>query len=345
MPEPLLYLQAMALAAGVSAAILLLPARWVNARRLTARWPHGRCALAIAAGLAAGYYRLSLPIGWPPVNGLARWLLIVLPLVLLIESLGGLPGLPRWCLWALRAVLAVAVPRILLHGSVYLSGPDYGWSSGRAMLTMLLCSGALVVFWTLLTRLACRAAAASVLGSLVLAILVTGLAVMLAGYIGGGAAALPLAACLIAVASAQPWLGPAPSTGKSIATDGSPATDRPTGRTRPNPDEWLRRGGSVMLGVGVMGLFGLLFVGHFFGRLSLPSTAVIGLSPLLGWVTELPWTKLLQRQRPLQRQCLVASHRPAWLRGSLRIALVAIPLAVLLVLAKQQFDRELAPLM
>lgn len=311
MPEPLLYLKAMAVAAAVSVLIMLTAAPL----RRHAGWFSTLCVLAVAAGLAAGYYVLALPVGWPPANALARLLVIILPLVLLIELLvdvlAGVPWLPRWSLWTLRVALALAIPRILLHGSVYLSGPEYGWSIGRAAAVMLLCSGSLLAVWILLTNLSDRAAPVSVVGMLVLSILTVGVAVMLAGYIGGGAAALPLAACLGASCIAH-WM-----LRRRIA--------EATGRT----GEWLNDGGRVLLSVAVVGLFGLLFIGHFFGRLSIPSSVVLGLAPLLGWATELPGLR----------------NRSARLQGALRIVLVAIPLAVLLGLAKQQFDRELAPLL
>lgn len=316
MPEPLLYLKAMAVATVVSVVIMLTAARLAPLSRL-AGWGNSLSVLAMSGGLAAGYYMLALPIGWPPANGLARLLVIIVPLVLLIEALAGAAWLPRWGLWTLRGALALAIPRIVLHGSVYLSGPEFGWTMRQTVMTLLLCSVGLFTVWALLMRLADRTAAVSVAGTLVLTTLAVGLAVMLAGYIGGGAAALPLAACLAATSVAHLTLR------RRIAND-------PLGTAAPPAaGEWLKHGGTAMLSVGVTGLFGLLLVGHFFGRLSIPSTAVMGLAPLLGWASELPGLR----------------NRSARLRGALRIVLVAIPLAVLLVLAKQRFDRELAPLL
>jgi hypothetical protein len=72
----------------------------------------------------------------------------------------------------------------------------------------------------------------------------------------------------------------------------------------------------------------LLFIGRFFGQLSTGRALAILLAPLLCWITELP---RLRRQNP-------------WFVGSLRLVLVMIPLAVVLFLAKRDFDRDMAPL-
>ena len=84
-----------------------------------------------------------------------------------------------------------------------------------------------------------------------------------------------------------------------------------------------------IVGVGVVGLFGLLFLGRFFGRLSTGCALAMLLSPLMCWVAEIP------RLRP----------RQPWLLGSLRLVLVAIPLLVVLAAAKRDFDRDMAPLL
>ena len=77
MPEPLLYLKAMAAAAVVSVLVMLAAAPL----RCRSGWFSRLSVLALAAGLAAGYAVLSLPVGWPPANALARWLTSVLPWV------------------------------------------------------------------------------------------------------------------------------------------------------------------------------------------------------------------------------------------------------------------------
>jgi hypothetical protein len=79
------------------------------------------------------------------------------------------------------------------------------------------------------------------------------------------------------------------------------------------------------VGVGLVALFGILMMGRFFGELSTGRALVLFVAPLLCWVTELP---------PLR------ARRP-WLVGTVRLLLVAIPLAIVLGLAKHDFDREM----
>jgi hypothetical protein len=85
----------------------------------------------------------------------------------------------------------------------------------------------------------------------------------------------------------------------------------------------------AVLGVGVMSLFGLLMIGRFFGGLGTVAAIAIFLAPLLCWITELP---LLRR-------------RPQWFIVAVQLLLVAIPLAIVLGLAKMRFDQETAPLL
>jgi hypothetical protein len=76
-------------------------------------------------------------------------------------------------------------------------------------------------------------------------------------------------------------------------------------------------------------LFGLLWIGRYFGNLTTGPALAIMLAPLLCLVTEIPF---LRRHKP-------------WSVGTVRMVLVAVPLVVVLWLAKQKFDREMAPLL
>jgi hypothetical protein len=231
-------------------------------------------------------------------------LTLILPAALLIELIAGSPRLPTWIAWLLRVCLAAAIPRILLHGSVYLSA-DGEWSPGPARMVLAVCAVLLAGSWGLLSWLSQRSSAAvSIPLALFLSTLCAGLTVMMAGYIKGGAAAWPLGGALLATTIAA-WLA-SQCTGER-GNFGLPA----------------------MIGVGVVGLFGLLFIGRYFGALSTERALVILLAPLLCWITECP---------PLVRW-------NAWLKGILRLGLVAIPLVVVLVQAKRDFDRDMAPLL
>ncbi len=102
---------------------------------------------------------------------------------------------------------------------------------------------------------------------------------MLAGYIAGGAAAWPLVAALAGTSVAASRIA------RPLASEGA-------------------------IGIGVVGLFGLLFIGRFFGALTTERALVLFFAPLLCWVTELPLLR----------------HRKPWLVGLLRLVLVALPL-------------------
>lgn len=296
MPESLLYLKAMGAAAIVSA--LVVPAMAGVRRPASSTRLNSACVLGMGLGLVAGCHVMSLKMAWPPVQGLDRFLTIIIPTVLGIELIAGLQSVPRRVAWFLRMSLAAAIPGILLHNSVYLSGSGGDWTVWQAGTGLAVCGALLAGLWALLSWLLQRSPGISIPLALSLTIQCAGLTVMLAGYIKGGAAAFPLAATLAATAIGA-WL---------IAK---------------------RSGVPAILGVGVVGLFGLLFIGRFFGRLSTGTALAMLLAPLLCWVTEAP---LLRCRKP-------------WLVGLLRLVLVAIPLAVVLAVAKRDFDRNMAPLL
>ena len=301
MPDPLLYVQAMVCAASVSALCVLT---MVAARRTAGKTLlNVACVIGIGLGLAVGCGVLSLHPSWPPANALDRFFAIVLPVVLGIELVAGIQCVPSWGAWFLRIGLAAAIPRILLHGSVYLSGSDIDWPPGRVYTALVLCGAMLMGVWALLALLARRSPGVSVTFALCLTIQCAGLTVMMAGYIKGGAAAFLLVAALMATTIAA-----------TLITKRFRAT---------NFDA------TAITGIAAVSLLGVLFIGHFFGRLSTGSALTMLLAPLLCWVTEMPRLR----------------HRKPWLVGSLRIVLVAIPLAVVLGLAKREFDRDMAPLL
>jgi len=294
MPDPLCYLAASGTALAV-AAMLALAAGWSRRGAEPAR-VQAAGVVGIAAGLAAGYGVLQLHIRWPPLNGLDRFLTVVLPLTLIIELTASIQGIPRWLVWAVRAVLTTVLGRILLHDSVYLHG---GWTFGQAAAVFVTCAALTVAVWTMLVWLAARSEPRSSIPlALALTIVAAGATILLSGYLAGGAACLPLGTALIGSVTATRLL------------------------TRES-------GIDAAIGVGVVGLSSLLLIGHFFGRVSTGSALALLLAPLLCWATELP---VLRRQ-------------PSWVIASLRLLLVGVPLIVVLVLAKQAFDRDTLPLL
>jgi len=304
MPDPLTYLKAMSAAAivGVLGAIAVARLRG----RIDEAYLNFLAVLGLGLSLTAGYAMMSLSIGWPPTNGLDRFLTIVLPAALVIEGFVGWSRVPRWLAWTLRIGLAAAIPRILLHGSVYLSGYGDEGNLWHVILMLLISIFLLTGVWSLLARLSDRHPSISIPIALSMTIQTAGLTIMMAGYIKGGAAAFPLVAALMAT---------------------SIATWRFTARARRRRTD--RAQAVAIAGIGVASLFGLLFVGRFFGRISTPCAIVLLTTPLLCWATELPWLK----------------RRSPWLLASLRLTLVAIPLFVVLTLAKRDFDLRMAPLL
>ena len=78
------------------------------------------------------------------------------------------------------------------------------------------------------------------------------------------------------------------------------------------------------LGIGLIGIFSVLMMGRFFGDLSTGRAVTLMVAPLLCWASEIPF---LRDRRP-------------WVIATVQLALVAIPLAVVLGLAKHDFNRD-----
>lgn len=300
MPDLLLYLHAI-VATGISAVVVTLAIGKKRTPGGTSR-NQAACILATAVGLMVGYGVLEFQPNWPPTNGLDRFLTILVPAVIVIEILAIVARVPSWFAWLLRIVLGAISGRVLLHGSVYLN-PDMGeWTAIQAWAVLALSGVLLIAEWLLLSELARRSEGRSITLTLSFATLAAGIAIMLAGYIKGGAATLPLATACIAT-----------TIGSCFRA----------GSTRMQP----------IIGIAIIGLFGLTGIGRFFGQLSMVDALTVVLAPLLCWVTEI---------RPLLRPL---HGRPTWVIGLLRLVFVGIPLVVILIMAKQTFDREMAPLL
>ncbi len=297
MPDPVLYLQAMGFAAFASAMLVFIVVGAVHPDTL--KWMNVASVLAIGLGLVVGYGVLAFRLTWPPANGLDRLLLVIVPATLVLELIVSCWSEPRRIAWLMRFFLAAAIPRILLHGSVHLDG-----FHGEAQLLLktvaelIACSVLLAGTWRMLSWLSERSGGCSIPLALALTIQCAGLTIMMAGYIKGGAATFPLTATLVATTLAT-----------SLAVKHSSIT--------------------ATIGIGMVELFGILFIGRFFGRISTGFALTMLVTPLLCWVSEFPTLR----------------HRKPWLVGAVRLLLVAIPLVVALILAKQDFDRAMTPLL
>jgi len=307
MPEPLLYMKAMGVAGIASTAFVL--AICLLRRSVNTNWLNTACVVGIGVGLTIGYALLSLNLSWPPTSGLDRLLTIVVPVTLGIELIVGFGRVPRAVAWVLRVGLSLAIPRILLHNSVYLSGAG-DWTLWQTSITIVGSGVLLALVWSLLCCLSQRSGGISIPFAICLAIQCAGISVMLAGYIKGGAAAIPLVAALMGASLAV----------RAFTKYASGPVDVHS------PEKFVV---PAIVSVGVVGLFSLLFIGRFFGEISTVPVLAILTTPLLCWLSEISQVR----------------NRKPWFVAAFRLILVAIPLVVVLVAAKQEFDREMAPLL
>jgi hypothetical protein len=288
MPDPLLYLKSAGMAAMVSAlCVLILAARQGRDHppRLTVA-----CLVACGLGIAAGCWLLGWRAGWP-TNALDRFVKLVIPGCLLVELLTArLSGRPARR-WLVRTAWIATVPPTLLFGSVHVVEGHAG-GMGMTPAVLYVASGLmLAATWFPLDwlndRLSAQMPLMAALGS---AIFCAGVAVMLGGYINGGAVVCPLVGALA----------------------GAAVTSRAVTPSLP----------TALIALGVVELYGVVFVGTFFGRLDLGPALALILSPLVCWVSEFPG---------------VRQWRP-WVKAALQLALVAISLALVVGLAKRDFD-------
>ncbi len=291
MPDPVAILEASAIALAAAAAVLLLFGR------------RGGPGWASAAGVGLGFFvgarLLEVHLHFPPREDQDRWLLVLLPAVVGVEAAAAFLARLPWLAWTLRQIVAAGAAPVLLYGSTYLSdvgGPgSREWGPEQTWLILGGMALALAAAWVLLDRLARRGAAGAVPLALALACAGSGVTVVLSSYASGGQLGLLLAFALAGVAGASLLL-------------------RGKGDMR----------GAV--GVGVVGLFALLVVGRFFGKLTTMNAILLFGAPLLGWLTELP---SLVRIGP-------------WRRVFAGLSLAGLPVALALVLAFQKYNAATA---
>ena len=292
MPEPLQYMFALAAAFAVSffAIFISHPAMRATIPSL-ARFVF---MVGLVLGLLTGYRILGFELRWPPVNALDRFLLIVLPAALIVEFIGAVPvpndehnfrsSLSGFCAATIRFALIVSVGRILWHDSVYFSSAESNTNDWPPFIAFgVLLSGAALLYVALRSSmvLAFRGVSASLTTGLVMSLLATGMVTMLAGYIKGGAAAMPLAGGICGAALAL-WM-----------------TDKQTGPATSH--------GQFLIGISVTALFSLLWIGRFFGQLTTFDVLMIFLSPHCCWLSEFwPFRDYGNNYRMLIRMAAVA---------------------------------------
>jgi hypothetical protein len=303
--DPLVILQASAIAALVSASVVLILGRpWaapVHARATAS------CVLGVGLGFVVGCWLLGVRPNWPPGEDQDRFLLILFPAVFVVELLVSFPGQVQRLAWPLRILIAAAAGRLLLHRSTFITDlgvegtPEWTTTQGHFILGGM--AVALVLVWAALAWLVHPPATKwdglppnaprppapnhSVPLALVLTCAAAAVTVMLSGYASGGQLGLPLAASLLGAVAAS-WL------------------------FQEVPDV---RG---IVGLAIVGLFALVVVGRFFGTLSTINAILLFFGPVLCWMPELP-----------QR-----------FRGLARVMLTGVPVAVAVVLTQAKFIED-----
>jgi hypothetical protein len=249
MPDPIVMAEAAAAAVVVAALVL------------AARSPDARWVVGLGAGYYLGCWMLEIRPRWPIREDLDRLLVLVIPAVLLVELLGAIPRLPRWLIWVFRIAIAGLGARVLLHGSMYLTGPagpgSSAWTSAQAWLIFGSIAAAEMAVWVLLVLLTRRSPGASLSIALALVVGAASMAIMLSAYLAGGQAGLPLSAAIL---------------GASLVALAMPDASRSV----------------APIGVAVVGLASLLVIGRFFGELRTEHAVLLFVAPLLAWIPELP---------------------------------------------------------
>ncbi len=293
MPDFLQMAQSPVLAASVAGLVLLAIARpggGPSVWRVAAGWVGG-----LGAGVYVGCGLLDQWPRWPPLEDRDRFLVVLLPLALAVEAVAMLLPERRRMAWLLRIVLASVAAPILLFNSVYvadLGGPGSAeWNRGETVLVLGLSVLMLAGVWGLLARLKVRTSDRALSPVLVLSALACGATVMPSGYYLGGLLALPIAGAI---------------AGASLASYAFPK----------QPVE------NPCLGVGLIGIFTICFIGRFYASLPTSLAICLLLAPLLAWTAELPCFRKL----------------PAAARTAIRIGTVLAALLVIVTYAQVSFN-------
>jgi hypothetical protein len=270
--------------AGLTAAVVILIYGWPW-RKPFAPGVSAGAVQGVGVGVYVGILLLGLRPNWPPREDQDRLLLLLFPAVVVIEFAAAFASRLRWLAWVPRLVVAALAARILLHGIVYLTEPtgtdDPKWTPAEAYWILGRLAAALAGVWALLVLLMKRSPGRSVPLAVAVACAGAAVTVMLSGYATAGPTGLALAASLIGMVAASLVL--------KNALD--------------------LRG---VVGLGVVGLFGVLVAGRFFGELTSINARLLFLGLLLAWLPELPYVCRLW----------------PWLRGVLRVVLVLVPVLI-----------------
>jgi MFS family permease len=321
-PEPLLLIKAIALAAGLAACVQLLvwwipravrqaasgrnqtrdqpPSDSSAATRAagTARMAIGG-AIGVGIGFVAGAWLLGQLPNWPPAEDRDRFFAILLPAAVLVECFCAVLRVGSRLRGCARLILSAAAVPILLYRSTYLAelaGPgSRDWTNSELILWLMSLAVVLAFVWFAAVHLLGTDSGRILPFALALAAGGAGVTIMLSGYLTGGELGLPLAGAI---------------GGSAVAALGLR----------------MLRCNAGAVGVGVVGLFGVLVMGRFFGKLTTVHGSILLAAPLLVCVSE-----LLPRRISAQ-----------WLRRMLAAVVVVIPIAFVVAQAREKFVQDSA---
>jgi hypothetical protein len=285
-----IVLLAKAVVAGTLAAVVVMqlaalsqPRAW----RTDVAW-----TWAVGAGVLVASGATDQWPHWPALEDRARLLTLVIPLTVVVETLAAAtlwPGLA--C--AMRLTLSALVAPLLLYDSVYLASHDGNpaeWPVGQAALFLIGLAVLVALVWMLLSQLQARTSTQTVMWLLVLDSVAAAITVMLSGYYRGGLLGLGLAGAIAGATAGGHVAQPHSTTGS--------------------------------LGMSVIGICSVVFIGRFFGSLSTGLAACLLLAPLLAWIVEFPRLRTVA---------------PKW-RTAARLACVGVALVVVVVVAQRRFS-------
>jgi hypothetical protein len=310
MPDPILILEAMSAAAATAAALILVCAwPWQNPRAALASVG---AVLGVGLGFFAGCWLLGVRPDWPPRQDQDRLLLILWPAVMGVELVAAFAGALQWLVWLLRTIVAASAARVLLHSTIYLTeltGPgSREWTPVQTGLILGAMAIALAGGWASLVHLARRTVAPVFQPDK-------------PNVVNGRGSSVLLAVAVACAGTAITVMLTGYATGGEL---GLPLASALAGGTAALWFLKQSRPAEGMLGLGIVGLFALLVMGRFFGELPNRYAILLFLSTFMGWFPELPYICRLWPR----------------LRGVLRVALVAVPVAAVLMLAQQKFVRD-----
>ena len=270
--------------------------------------------VAFVWGVVAGLFLLRALPSLPPVTALDRFLVILLPVALAIEVEAAANWLGGFWLTVERGGVALLAVPVLLHGSVWLEGAS---TPAAAILA------AALFLWASWEGLSgeVRATDDRVVAVVTsLALVVAGLSIAMAGWLKGGFVALPLAGALVGS-----LLGAIVAARRATPGGGGIAF-QPPGRPL--------SGLAGLTAAGLVSSFGMVVVGRCFGRLGSAPALLLLIAPLLAVVpaaigralTDAPGARLMRS-------------------ATYRILLASVPLVIVLVGAKTDFDARMGRLL